>query len=88
MLREGTKMPRGRNSKRSVLKDDARERKIRETDALALETASAVIQQRFTREAYPAQRLEFLAAKIREGSADHTDFFAEGPQPDLLRADD
>lgn len=66
-------MPRGRNSKSAVLKDNARERKQQERDALAVEIAAAVIQQRFTGEGELTGQLDFLAGKIREGVADHTD---------------
>jgi hypothetical protein len=66
-------MARGRNSKRAVLKDDARERKHQEQDAAALDTAVAVIERRFTGESELTGQLGFLASKIREGAADHTD---------------
>ena len=66
-------MARGRNSKSAVLKDEARERKRQEADAMALESAVAVIQQRFTGEDELTGQLELLAAKIREGVLDYTD---------------
>lgn len=66
-------MARGRNSKSAVLKDDARERKLREHDAMALDTATAVIERRFTGEETLVDQLSFLADKIREGVIDHTD---------------
>jgi hypothetical protein len=66
-------MARGRNSKSAVLKDDARERKRQERDAMTLETAVATIQQRFTGEDELTGQLELLAAKIREGVLDYTD---------------
>ena len=67
-------MPRGRNSKSSVLKDNARERKLQEQDAQALDEARTVIEQRFTSERRVVERLTFLAEMIREGDADHTDY--------------
>jgi hypothetical protein len=81
-------MARGRNSKAAVLKDDARERKIREADALALDSAAMVLRRRFTRPGPVITALELLAGQIREGVIDHTDFLADGPMPDLIRADD
>jgi hypothetical protein len=66
-------MARGRNSKAAVLRDNARERKQQEHDATALETAAAVIRQRFTGEGELTGELGFLAGKIRDGVADHTD---------------
>ena len=72
-------MARGRNSKSAVLKDDARERKRQEADALALETAAAVIQQRFTGEGELTGQLELLAEKIREGVLDYTDHLVRDP---------
>jgi hypothetical protein len=61
-------MARGRISKSAVLRDDARERKRRERDAMTLETAAATIQQRFTGEDELTGRLELLAGKIRESA--------------------
>lgn len=72
-------MPRGRNSKRAVLKDDARERKHQEHDASALDAAIAVIERRFTGEDAVTVQLGFLAGKIREGVADHTDHLSRDP---------
>ena len=74
-------MARGRNSKSAVLKDNARERKQQEHDAMALETAAAVIQHRFTGEGDLTGQLGFLAAKIRDGVADHTDHLIRDPLP-------
>jgi hypothetical protein len=71
-------MPRGRNSKSAVLKDDARERKQREHDATALDTAVAVIERRFTGEGELTTGLAFLAGEIREGTADYTDHLVRG----------
>lgn len=66
-------MPRGRNSKASVLKDNARERRIRDEAARHLDLAANVIHDWFTGEDEILDHLDFLAAKIREGKADHTD---------------
>lgn len=66
-------MPRGRNSKSAVLKDGHRERKRQEQDAMALETAAAIIQQRFTGEEELIQQLDFLVVRIRSGAIDYTD---------------
>jgi hypothetical protein len=74
-------MARGRNSKSAVLKDNARERKQQEQDAMALETAAVVIQQRFTGEGELTGQLGFLAGKIRQGVADHTDHLVRDPLP-------
>jgi len=74
-------MARGRNSKSAVLKDNARERKQQEHDATALEAAAAVIQQRFTGEGELTGQLGFLADKIRQGIADHTDHLVRDPVP-------
>ena len=72
-------MARGRNSKSAVLKDEARERKRQEADAMALESAVAVIQQRFTGEGELTGQLELLAEKIREGVLDYTDHLVRDP---------
>ena len=72
-------MARGRNSKSAVLKDEARERKRQEADAMALESAVAVIQQRFTGEGELTCQLELLAGKIREGVLDYTDHLVRDP---------
>jgi hypothetical protein len=69
-------MPRGRNSKSCVLKDNARERRQQEGDALALDEAISVIERRFTSESPVLERLAFLAAMIREGDVDFTDNLA------------
>jgi hypothetical protein len=74
-------MARGRNSKSAVLKDNARERKQQEHDATALETAAAVIQQRFTGEGELTGQLDFLAGKIRAGVAHHTDHLMRNSCP-------
>ncbi len=74
-------MPRGRNSKSAVLKDDARERKLQERDATALDDAVTVIRRRFTREHDLTGQLDFLAGKIREGTADYTDHLIRDPWP-------
>jgi hypothetical protein len=66
-------MARGRNSRSAVLRDEARERKRQEQDAMALETAVAVIEQRFTGEDDLIEQLDFLAGQIRSGAADYTD---------------
>jgi hypothetical protein len=66
-------MARGRNSKSAVLKDDAKERKLQECDAAALDAATAIIRRRFTSEDALIEQLDFLAAKIREGVIDYTD---------------
>jgi hypothetical protein len=66
-------MPRGRNGKSAVLKDNARERKQQEHDATALEIAAAVIQQRFTGEETLTGQLGFFAGMIRQGVVDYTD---------------
>lgn len=66
-------MARARNSKSAVLKDDARERRLREHDAMALDTATAVIQRRFSGEETLVEQLDFFADKIREGVIDYTD---------------
>ena len=58
-------MPRGRNSKASVQKDNARERKHQEADASALDDAVSVIERQFTGENDVVSRLAFLAAMIR-----------------------
>jgi hypothetical protein len=70
-------MPRGRNSKASVQKDNARERKHQEADASALMEAASVIERRFTGESIVLGRLIFLAEMIREGDVDFTDYLAE-----------
>jgi hypothetical protein len=75
---EDAGMARGRNSKSAVLKDEARDRKRKETDAMALESAVAVVQRRFAGETELTERLDFLAGKIREGTADHVDLIG-GP---------
>jgi hypothetical protein len=62
-----------------VLKDEARERKRQEADAMALESAVAVIQQRFTGEGELTGQLELLAEKIREGVLDYTDHLVRDP---------
>jgi len=69
-------MGRGRNSKSAVLKDEHREQKRQEQDALALDTAAAIIQQRFTGEGELVDQLGFLTEQIRSGTADHTDHCA------------
>jgi len=74
-------MPRGRNSKSAVLKDNARERKQQEQDALALDTAACIIQRRFTGEDRVIEALWFLAGRIKEGVADHTDHFVRDRWP-------
>ena len=74
-------MPRGRNSKSAVLKDDARERKQREHDATAPDDAVTVIRRRFAREDELTGQLDFLAGKIREGTADYTDHLIRDPLP-------
>ncbi len=74
-------MARGRNSKAAVLRDNARERKQQEHDATALETAAAVIRQRFTGEGDLTGQLGFLAGKIRDGVADHTDHLMRNSSP-------
>lgn len=66
-------MPRGRNSKSSVLKDNRRERRVRDEAAKHLELAANVIHDWFTGEEPLILQLDFLAAKIRDGTADHTD---------------
>lgn len=66
-------MTRGRNNKSAVLKDDARERKLREHDAMALDTAASIVRRRFTGEETLVEQLDFIAGKIREGVIDHTD---------------
>ena len=72
-------MPRGRNSKASVQKDRARERKHQEADASALDDAVSVIERQFTGENEVVNRLAFLAAMIREGDVDHTDYLVADP---------
>jgi hypothetical protein len=52
-----------------------------EHDSTALETAAAVIQHRFTGEGELTGQLGFLAAKIRSGAADHTDYLIRDPLP-------
>jgi hypothetical protein len=72
-------MPRGRNSKASVLKDNARERKQQEADASSLMEAASVIERRFTGESIVIGRLIYLAEMIREGDVDFTDFLVAEP---------
>ena len=60
-------MTRGRNGKRAVLKDDHRDRRRRELDAMTLDSAAAVLDQRFTATGDLAARLESLAGMIRDG---------------------
>lgn len=69
-------MPRGRNSKSCVLKDNARERKQHESDAAALDDAVSVIERRFSGEETLVEQLEFLAAMIRQGDVDFVDHIA------------
>jgi hypothetical protein len=66
-------MPRGRNSKSAVLKDNARERRVRDQAALSLDAAANVIREWFTGEDELTGQLDYLAGKIRAGQADHTD---------------
>jgi hypothetical protein len=82
-------MPRGRNSRASVLKDNARERKHQEADASALMEAASVIERRFTGESIVLGRLIFLAEMIREGDVDFTDHLADDPdeRPAPIRAE-
>lgn len=56
-----------------MLKDNARERRIRDQAARHLDLAANVIHDWFTGEDQILDHLDFLAAKIREGKADHTD---------------
>lgn len=66
-------MGRGRNSKSCVLKDNARERRVRQEAATHLDLAANVIQQWFTSEDDTINRLDHLSGKIREGLVDYTD---------------
>lgn len=60
-------MPRGRNSKSSVLKDDARQRRVREEAARHLELAANVIGDWFTGEDELTGELDFLAGTSATG---------------------
>lgn len=66
-------MARGRNSKSCVLKDNARERRVRDEAARHLELAANVIHDWFTGEDELTAQLDYLAGEIRAGHADHTD---------------
>jgi hypothetical protein len=75
---EDAGMARGRNSKSAVLKDEARDRRRQEADAMALESAVAVVQRRFAGETELTERLDQLAGQIREAPAGQVDLIA-GP---------
>ena len=66
-------MGSGRNSKSSVLKDNARERKVRQEAAGHLELAVNVIQQWFTGEDDTVKQIGYLSGMIRDGLVDYTD---------------
>ena len=66
-------MGRGRNGKSCVLRDNARERRIRDEAATHLDLAANVIQQWFTSEGDTISRLDHLSGLIRDGQVDYTD---------------